>query len=66
MFSYQRSDVLRSIRSNGFYTAGMAIVPMLQNRASHNVMLTGGISHDSPTNYLDGELSLSDTPSMLR
>ncbi|KAH7964240.1 hypothetical protein HPB51_027522 [Rhipicephalus microplus] len=57
-----KSDVLRSIRSNGFYTAGMAIVPMLQNRASHNVMLTGGISHRSPTNYLDGSAVILYNP----
>lgn len=50
----ERSKILRSIRSDWFYTDDMAIVPTLQNKTSHNLMLTGGISHHFPTNYLDG------------
>nr|XP_037284051.1 alpha-scruin-like [Rhipicephalus microplus] len=49
----ERNNSLRSLHSDWFYTNGMTMVPMLQNQASHNVMLTSGISHRSPTNYLD-------------
>ncbi|KAH6944208.1 hypothetical protein HPB50_002275 [Hyalomma asiaticum] len=48
------TEILRSIRSDWFYTDDMAIVPTLQNKTSYNLMLTGGISHRFPTNYLDG------------
>ncbi|KAH7978700.1 hypothetical protein HPB49_006397 [Dermacentor silvarum] len=51
-----RHEILRSIRSDGFYTDEMAIVPTLQNMTSHNLMLIGGISARFPTDYLDGGL----------
>ncbi|KAH7978699.1 hypothetical protein HPB49_006396 [Dermacentor silvarum] len=51
---HERHEILRSIRSDGFYTDEMAIVPTLQNMTSHNLMLIGGISARFPTDYLDG------------
>ncbi|KAL1437351.1 hypothetical protein MTO96_001412 [Rhipicephalus appendiculatus] len=62
MTPQERSKILRSIRSDGFYTDDMAIFPTLQNRTSHNLMLTGGISHHSPTNYLDGSAVILYNP----
>ncbi|XP_075530805.1 alpha-scruin-like isoform X3 [Dermacentor variabilis] len=50
----ERHEILKSIRSDCFYTDDMAIVPTLQNMTSHNLMLIGGISAHFPTNYLDG------------